>query len=228
MKQTKHLLTTIAVLLCCVVTNAEIRDSGTCGDNLNWFLTTDGELVIQGTGRMADYNRQETPWIEYEYGIEKVSIREGVTYIGKCAFADFYGPTLMNIPNSVTEIGEGAFAGCNSSGGGELILDCNMALPEGVFVFCGFSKVSIGDGVTSIGDYAFAECSNLTSITISESVTSIGIGAFSGCRRLTSITIPGSVASIGCWAFMNCSRLTSITILEGVTLIDQQAFGSCI
>ena len=85
MKQTKHLLTTIAVLLCCVVTNAEIRDSGTCGDNLNWFLTTDGELVIQGEGRMADYNREEeeeAPWIKY-HGIEKVSIREGVTYIGK-------------------------------------------------------------------------------------------------------------------------------------------------
>lgn len=225
MKQTKHLMTTIAVLLYCVVANAEIRDSGTCGDNLNWFLTTDGELVIQGTGRMADYNWNEAPpWIKYDYLIEIVSIKEGVTYIGKCAFADFYGPTLMNIPNSVTEIGAEAFSGCTT---GELILDCNMAIPEKAFAGSGFTKVSIGDGVTAIGEYAFEGCDNLTSITIPESVNSIGFWAFKGCSSLTSITIPGGVSSIGQGVFSGCSSLSSITILEGVTEIGVFAFEGC-
>ncbi|MBR4075968.1 MAG: leucine-rich repeat domain-containing protein [Lentisphaeria bacterium] len=70
----------------------------------------------------------------------------------------------------------------------------------------------IPDGVTDIGDKAFADCTKLTSITIPNSVTSIGDGAFSWCRSLTSITIPDSVTSIGEWAFSRCSNLTSITI----------------
>ena len=224
MKQTKHLMTTIAVLLYCVVANAEIQDSGTCGDNLNWFLTTDGELVIQGTGRMTDYNWGEAPWIKYDYLIEIVSIKEGVTYIGKCAFGDFYGPTLMNVPNSVTEIGAQAFTNCE---GGELILDCNMAIPELAFAGSRFTKVSIGDGVTSIGNGAFADCCNLTSITIPESVNSIEDRAFLRCSSLTSITIPGGVNSIGAAAFSGCSSLSSITILEGVAKIEVQAFEGC-
>ena len=68
--------------------------------------------------------------------------------------------------------------------------------------------VKIQNSVTSIGVYAFRECSSLTSITIPDSVTSIGRSAFSGCSSLTSITIPDSVTSIGDEAFRECSSLT--------------------
>ncbi len=64
--------------------------------------------------------------------------------------------------------------------------------------------------VTSIGDYAFQNCTGLTSITIPDSVTSIGYYSFCGCRGLSSITIPGSVTNIGDYAFDNCTGLTSI------------------
>ena len=67
-------------------------------------------------------------------------------------------------------------------------------------------KVVIKDGVTSIGDYAFWNCSNLTSITIPDSVTSIGKSAFESCSQLASIEIPSSVTSIGERAFKSlCS-----------------------
>ena len=85
----------------------------------------------------------------------------------------------------------------------------------------------VPDYVTSIGDFAFKDCSGLTSITISDSVTSIGDGAFYGCSGLTSITIPDSVTSIGYSAFCNCSSLTSITIPDGVTSIGSYAFSRC-
>ena len=91
-------------------------------------------------------------------------------------------------------------------------------------------KVSI-DGVihsvTSIGSYAFRNCSGLTSIEIPSSVTSIGDSAFYGCSSLTSIEIPSSVTSIGSAAFMGCSSLTSIKIPSGVTSIGSLAFHSC-
>ena len=66
--------------------------------------------------------------------------------------------------------------------------------------------------MTSIGDWAFYNCSGLTAITIPESVTSIGASAFSHCSSLTSVTIPESVTSIGYGAFSDCSSLTSVTI----------------
>lgn len=84
-----------------------------------------------------------------------------------------------------------------------------------------------GVPVTSIGNNAFRDCSNLTSITIPASIISIGSYAFSHCSSLTSITIPASVTSIGNNAFFYCSALTSITIPGSVTSIGQDAFYYC-
>ena len=80
--------------------------------------------------------------------------------------------------------------------------------------------------VTSIGDYAFEDCS-LASITIPNSVTSIGRGAFYYCRSLTSVTIGNSVKSIGNYAFYYCDDLTSVTIPNSVTSIGDDAFAFC-
>ena len=87
--------------------------------------------------------------------------------------------------------------------------------------------VVIKEGVTSIGSYAFDQCSNLISVTIPNSVTSIGKAAFDDCSGLTSITIPNSVTSIGGHAFWDCSDLTSITIPNSVTSIGDYAFYKC-
>ena len=71
-------------------------------------------------------------------------------------------------------------------------------------------SVVIQQGVTSIGNWAFWDCSGLTSVTIPDGVTSIGGDAFSGCAALTSVTIPGSVTNVGQYAFSGCSGLTDI------------------
>ena len=82
--------------------------------------------------------------------------------------------------------------------------------------------VVIENGVTSIGDSAFKDCTDLTSVTIPDSVTSIGCDAFSGCESLTSVTIPDSVASIGDGAFEGCTGLTSITVAENNSVYDSR------
>lgn len=84
-----------------------------------------------------------------------------------------------------------------------------------------------GYPVTSIGDSAFFDCENITSITIPNSVTSIGSGAFSYCLNLESVTIPDSVTSIGYSAFSFCENLTSISIGNGVTSIEFSMFEGC-
>ena len=96
------------------------------------------------------------------------------------------------------------------------------------FAFCSsLTSIEIPDSVTSIGDFAFYYCSSLTSIEIPDSVTSIGDCAFYFCRSLTSIEIPDSVTSIGFKAFYNCSSLTSIEIPDSVTIIGSEAFYNC-
>ena len=87
--------------------------------------------------------------------------------------------------------------------------------------------VTLPDGLTSIGRWAFSDCSSLTSITIPNSVTSIGDWAFDECSGLTSITIPNSVTSIGYSTFRVCDSLTSITIPNSVTSIGNEAFSNC-
>ena len=92
----------------------------------------------------------------------------------------------------------------------------------------GLTSITIPDSVTSIGDEAFSICTGLTSATIGNSVTSIGNYAFWTCTGLTSITIPDSVTSIGEYAFYECYGLTSVTIGNSVTSIGTSAFERCL
>ncbi len=87
--------------------------------------------------------------------------------------------------------------------------------------------VTIGTGVTSIGNRAFYNYGSLTSVTIPDSVTSIGRSAFCDCDSLTSVAIPDSVTTIGDFAFWGCDSLTSVTIPDSVTRIGELAFSYC-
>ena len=89
----------------------------------------------------------------------------------------------------------------------------------------GIKSISIPNSVTSIGDYAFYGCSGIKSIP--NSVTSIGNYAFYNCSGLTSVTIDNSMTSIGSSAFSGCSGLTSVSIGNSVTRIESYAFQNC-
>lgn len=89
--------------------------------------------------------------------------------------------------------------------------------------------ITLSEEMTSIGEYAFSNCTVLTAITIPESVTSIGYRAFYRCSKLATATITeeSQLTSIGYAAFEGCSRLTDIVIPCGVTSIGEYAFFSC-
>ena len=82
--------------------------------------------------------------------------------------------------------------------------------------------------VVSIGEHAFYNCGDMTSIAIPNSVIHIGNSAFSGCSGLTNVTISNSVICIGNYVFSNCTALTSVTIPNAVTSIGNWAFYKCI
>ena len=158
--------------------------------------------------------------------LTSISIPNSVTSIGEWAFAYCSSLTSISIPNSVTSIGYQAFVDCASlveisveygnqkfSSVNGVLFDKNkktlICYPAGK----NGTLYDIPQSVTSIGGYAFAYCSSLTSITIPEGVTSIGEYAFAYCSSLTSITIPKGVTSIEYYAFRGCSSLKSVTCL---------------
>lgn len=89
------------------------------------------------------------------------------------------------------------------------------------------SSLTIGEGVTRIGDYAFMLCSFVTKVVIPESVTSMGDWAFLFCQSLKRITFPDRMVRFGEWAFYENESLQSVCIPEGVTTIPSSAFARC-
>jgi len=102
------------------------------------------------------------------------------------------------------------------------------SIGEGAFAYCtGLTSVTIPNNITNIEDGAFYECTNLASVTIGNGVTSIGNSAFDGCTSLTGITIPDNVTNMGEQVFCECTNLTSITIGNGVTNMGKDVFYEC-
>ena len=85
----------------------------------------------------------------------------------------------------------------------------------------------LADGVTSIGNRAFLDCTELLLVIIPDGVMSIGEWAFSACRKLALVYIPNSVTSIGDYAFQSCRGLTSVIIPNGIKNIGFNVFGGC-
>ena len=104
----------------------------------------------------------------------------------------------------------------------------NDEIGEYAFAYCsGLTSLTLPVGITSIGYDAFAYCSGLTSLTLPAGITSIGEYAFYGCSGLTSLNLPAGITSIGDDTFYGCSGLTSLTLPAGITSIGEYAFSRC-
>ena len=189
----------LLVMLCSL--GAWADNSGSCGDNVTYsYVESTHTLTISGSGAMAVYeSSSDRPWNSYAEEIETIVIGNGVTSICESAFYYCTGLTSIEIPASVTSIGDYAFYCTN--------------LTTVTF--------AAGSQLTSIGANAF-DGTGLTSIEIPASVTSIGENAFESCNKLTSITIPASVTSIGDGAFGYCSNLSTMTVAAGNAVYDSR------
>ena len=157
-----------------------------------------------------------------------VTIPNSVTSIGYQAFEDCSALRHINIPNSVRVIESEAFAGTawynNQPDGvvyaGLFAYNYKGTMPEN-------AHITIKEGTQGIAEYAFKDCTGLTSIYIPQSVNIINRNAFSGCKGLTSFTIPDGVTTICDYAFWYCSGLTSVTFGKNVMSIGKDVFYGC-
>ena len=157
-----------------------------------------GALVIPNTIKgLPVTSIDEEAFYDYT-GLTSVTIGNNVTEIGDYAFAGCTGLTRVTMGTSVTFIGFGAFVGCTGLKSFSVnIANTTFSSKDGVlFSEAQTSLVAFPGGKTGV-------------YTIPNSVTSIGDYAFAGCTGLTSITIPSSVTSIGDWAAIRCTGLTS-------------------
>ena len=166
------------------------------------------------------------------YSLTSLTLPSSLQSIGYRAFSGCKSLSSLTLPSSLQSIGGGAFIGCTSLRSvicnqfykviGQMLLSSDGTQ---VIAYWGEnSEVTIPEGVQSIGDYAFCDCSSLTSLTLPSSLQSIGGGAFFGCNSLSSLTLPSSLQSIGDYAFGWCSSLTSLTLPSSLQSIGDSAF----
>ena len=219
--------------------------SGTCGENLTWTYEN-GTVTISGYGPMYDYPSElSIPWYYWlDNGmVDTMVIGSGITGFSLGAFFNYGGgidqvyyegtlaqwcaidfPDRFANPTSDTE---------NMYIDGQR-LEGELVIPEGVtsigdyaFVCCyDITGITLPEGLEQIGEEAFWWCWSVTSVNLPEGLVSIGKYAFERVR-MDSITIPESLTEIGDHAFYDCDRLRQVTIPDWVTSIGDSAFAGC-
>ena len=133
----------------------------------------------------------------------------------------------LTIPDTVEEIGEGAFA--NVSGLKTIIIPGTVK-EIGTNAFTNnadLTRVVLEEGIEIIGEEAFKECRNLETIELPESLVSIGASAFQDCNKLNNVKIPSKITVIRAMTFYSCDNLSNITLQENLQEIQRNAFLSC-
>lgn len=132
----------------------------------------------------------------------------------------------VSLPDSITEIGDFAFAACNALKTIKLPSSLKT-IGYGAFMLSGLTELTIPDGVTALPDGLFYRCKNLTSVTIPGTVKQIKSNDFFECTALTSIVIPEGVEWISQDAFLNCTALETVWLPLSLKAIEGSAFSFC-
>ena len=225
-------------------------------NSTTYYVPTSLRKVTVTSGDIGDYAFAGFSMLE-EVQLENVESISRYAFLGCSSLKRVNSTTdgVFVIPDSVTSIGQNAFANCNALetmtvpfiGSGadsdygfsfifgnvpqsltEIIITTDTTIPQSAFYNLQYvESITLPSGVTSISDNAFNNCVSLTDIEIPDTVRSIGNSAFSGCISLEEIDIPDSVTSIGSNSFYGCISLTSIELPESLTSIGSYAFSGC-
>ena len=160
--------------------------------------------------------------------------------IGDYAFMDRRSLTSITLPDSITYLGANPWMSCKNlttinvspkHPSLEVIDGALYSKADKRLIWYPMTSKAdtfeVPDGIRIIGDSAFFNCNNLTSITLPGSVKSIGDNAFYNCDSLTLINLPDSITSIGNGAFSSCRSLTSIMLPDSITDLGANPWSTC-
>ncbi|EJK58115.1 hypothetical protein THAOC_21783 [Thalassiosira oceanica] len=133
-----------------------------------------------------------------------LQLNEGLLTIGEEAFQDCTALSSVNIPSTVTELGNGAFFRCSN------LVD-----------------VKLNEGLQTIGENAFADCTALRSLYLPSTVKELGPHAFYGCTNLTKVLLNEGPQTIKEMTFERCTSLRSVSLPSTTIALDEQAFSEC-
>ena len=183
----------------------DVVASGSCGSRLTWTLDSDGTLTVQGSGKMNDWSyAKNTPWYSKRSRIKHVEICEGVTVIGKNAFART-SVESVSMADSVTAINDFAFESSS------------------------LVSFKLGKGVKTIGDSVFNNCQHIQEFQLNEVVTDIGSGNFINFNmecKVDSIVFPKTLKTLGSGCFTNAQAVEAVTFYNKDTQIGKDQFYS--
>lgn len=204
----------ILTLMMYITAGAETVKSGSCGENITYTLDSTGVLTITGTGEMTGHEWTDPESLKL---IKRAVISDGITSIAEGAFSGCLRLENVEIPDSVQSIGKSAFYDC--------ITLKAVYIPEGItyindytFEECNsLTSITIPDSVTGIGESAFYHTS-LKEVMIPANVKKLGEAAFCDNPELTSITLPSGLEEIGTACFMSVPKLKSLTLPDDVII----------
>jgi len=233
-----------------------VVDSGTCGTNATWVLGEDGTLYINGTGSVADntgfINYKSTSNNSKNAVIKSIVISEGITDLCASAFYNCNSVKSVTIPSTLKTIGGNAFYGCRTITGvyiSDISAWCNISFADYNASPLYLAKklylnnelvtdLSIPEGVTTIKNYAFYNCTSIQSVRIPASIENIGFYAFSQCSNLSNVYVSdlsewcnisfdragANPLSVAQTLYVDNNAVTEVIIPDGVTTIKSYAF----
>ncbi len=175
------------------------------------------------------YDRNKTTLLRYVPQKTDTSfvVPQSVTQIGGGAFSDCENLVSVSIPESVISIGWDAFENCTALT--DVNIPSRITELNSTFNNCSsLQRITLPANLVCINNDAFLNCASLENIVIPDSVVRIDTNAFKNCASLTSVNIPAGVTFIGNEAFSGCSSLAEINIPADVTFIGDAAFKNCI
>ncbi|MDD6988234.1 leucine-rich repeat protein [Ruminococcus sp.] len=171
--------------------------------------------------------------------LETIELPEGVKTIESCAFRECSNLKKVFIPSTTENIEDGNFQSKNLESITVNVNNLCYTTEDGIL----FNKdktnlilypakksndtYTIPNYVTSISDYAFADCENLTCVVFNNNVSEIPNYAFQDCKQLNKVILSDSVSNIGCCAFYGCAKLNDINLTQNILKIDDGAFSGC-
>ena len=205
--------------------NKKIKDvklslNGNIGANAFYGCTEIQSVNASNSGNIGSSAFEGCASIKTAIIKNKGNIGEKAFY--NCTTAS--NPATFEIANTGS-IGNYAFSGCE--GMQSAIITNNGSIGDYAFQYSGMQTATLGEYVTSLGDYAFSRCSNLQGVVIPDAVKSIGIYSFAYCSKMTSAKIGSGVTTIGGETFYDCSALNDMQIGQNVQTIYGYAFAGC-